>query len=241
MTETEQPHISINGAILRPDLSGALWWPDERTLIVADVHFEKGAALAAQGHRLPAYDTATNLRLLEGLITHYQPKRLIALGDSFHDRTSGNRMDDSARASLNALADKTQLVWILGNHDPALPEWLRGDQTAELALDPLVFRHEPQEAPALGEIAGHLHPCARIRSNRNSRTFRRRAFVEDGTRMILPAFGAFTGGLNACDPAFAPIFKNKFSAWMIGRDVIVRVPSHGLLPDRHRLGSVATN
>lgn len=241
MTEAEQPDIEINGARLRPDLSGALWWPEERTLIVADVHFEKGAALAAKGHRLPAYDTAANLKLLTRLVSHYAPKRLIALGDSFHDRASGNRMDEGDRMQLNSLADSAELIWILGNHDPALPDWLRGAQTAALALGPLIFRHEPEEAPAMGEIAGHLHPCARIRSTQRSRTFRRRAFVEDGTRMILPAFGAFTGGLNACDPAFAPLFKDSFNAWMIGRDVIVRAPSTGLLPDRVRLGSVATN
>ncbi len=239
MTRAEPTHTQVNGATLTLDISGAVWWAAERTLIVADVHFEKGAALAAQGHRLPAYDTAANLKLLEALVAHYQPKRLIALGDSFHDRLAGGRIPATEQARLNALANATHLIWILGNHDPALPDWLRGDQTAELALGPLVFRHEPQEAPAPGELCGHLHPCARIRGKNDRRTFRRRAFLEDGTRMVLPSFGAFTGGLNALDPAFAPVFNGAFNAWLIGRDVIVRAPSTGLIGDRKRLADSA--
>ncbi|MGB0920233.1 MAG: ligase-associated DNA damage response endonuclease PdeM [Alphaproteobacteria bacterium] len=242
MTGAEPITTNIHGAMLTLDISGAAWWAAERTLIVADVHFEKGSALAAQGHRLPAYDTAANLGLLEKLIAQYQPKRLVALGDSFHDRAAGKRIPVAEQQRLNALADKTALIWILGNHDPALPAWLRGEQTAELALGPLVFRHEPQDAPVAGELAGHLHPCARIRGrglNRPGRSFRRRAFLEDGTRMVLPSFGAFTGGLNALDDAYAPVFPGPFNAWLIGRDIIARAPSTGLIEDRKRLADFA--
>jgi DNA ligase-associated metallophosphoesterase len=197
--------LTLLSASLALDHSGALWWPAERTLVVADMHLEKGSAYAARGQMLPPYDSAATLALLTRLVLRLKPHRLIALGDSFHDVRAGERMDAGLAEALTGLAAGLDVVWIAGNHDPEIPAFLPGARQGELRLGPLAFRHEPLKACEPGEVAGHLHPAAKVVSDRGR--IRRKAFVTDGTRLLLPAFGAFAGGLNLRDPAIGTLFR----------------------------------
>lgn len=228
--KTAQTSISLCGETVEPLIEGALYWPSEKCLIVADLHFEKGSAYAARGVHLPPYDTSATLTRLEELIVRLKPDSVIALGDSFHDEGARARIAPSDAARINNLTNACEWTWIAGNHDP-LPEGFGGTIADEVRRGSLVFRHEPAPAPATGEVAGHLHPCAVVRVR--GRRLRRRCFASDGTRLILPAFGAYTGGLNVCDAAYVPLFAGRdFHAWMMGRDQIVPVSARRLMPDR---------
>jgi uncharacterized protein len=208
--------LHLLAATLALDQSGALWWPAEQTLVVADMHLEKGSAYARRGQLLPPYDSAVTLAQLTRLVARLRPRRLIALGDSFHDVQAGERMDHAVADALTTLAAGLDMVWIAGNHDPEIPAFLPGARLAELVLGPLTFRHEPLLAAAPGEIAGHLHPAAKVISDKGS--LRRKAFVTDGTRLLLPAFGAYAGGLNLKDAAIARLFDgDRLIAYVCGR------------------------
>ena len=221
--------LIVAGAALTPDPAGALWWEAERLLIVADLHFEKGSAYAARRVFLPPYDTAATLARLAALVAHYRPACVAALGDSFHDARALSRIAPADAEALRALGAGRDWIWIAGNHDRET----RGDfgeAHGEWRLGPLVFRHEPRPGAQPGEIAGHLHPAARIASRAG--VLRRRCFLGDGTRAILPAFGAFTGGLNIRDAAFGDLFAvNETSAHLIGRNAVHRAPMARCLPD----------
>ncbi len=197
----------VNSATLHLDHHGAVWWAAERTLIVADMHLEKGSAFAARGQLLPPYDSAVTLAKLTRVIARHRPQRLIALGDSFHDVGAQVRMDGVVFAALSALSASLEMIWITGNHDPEIPSGLPGERMAELVLGLLTFRHEPQKGSQPGEIAGHLHPAAKVVSERGK--VRRPTFVTDGSRMILPAFGAYAGGLNCMDQVIAGLFDQR--------------------------------
>jgi hypothetical protein len=184
------------------DLSGALFWEEQRLLVVSDLHLEKGSSFAARGILLPPYDTVATLSRLASVIARLNPRTVIALGDSFHDRTAHERLSAPDREALVALQARRDWVWISGNHDPALSSDLGGTIASEVAIGPIVFRHEP--TGRAGEIAGHLHPKARVATR--ARWLERRCFVGDGERMVMPAFGAYTGGLSIRDDAFAKIF-----------------------------------
>ncbi len=211
MVETR---FTVNDEQLFLDASGALWWPDQRTLVFADLHFEKGSSYARRGVMLPPYDTRATLTRLEALVGHYSPARIIALGDSFHDRTAAERLDDQERGRLARLGASTHWIWIAGNHDPAPPAFLSGQVAEEVAIGGLVFRHEPRASGARGEIAGHLHPCATV--TRRGRSLRRRCFVSDGQRLLMPAFGAYAGGLDVRDRAVKGLFPDQFLAFVLG-------------------------
>ncbi len=223
--------LSVNGATLLADISGALIWPDRRVLLAADLHLEKGSAFAAAGRLLPPYDTAASLRQLAAVMNHYAIEAVYCLGDSFHDEAAGGRIAASDAEQLAALTRRCHWTWILGNHDPAPPEGPWGGEVAEEAvLGPLILRHQASAGPALpaGEISGHFHPKAavRVRDKRLSR----RCFIGDGRRLILPAFGAYTGGLNVLDPAIASHFPGGFTVRMIGERDLYAYPSAALLP-----------
>ena len=222
--------LSVCGAALTPLPEGALWWADERILVVADLHFEKGSAFAERGVALPPYDTGATLNRLEKLMEKFEPETLIALGDSFHDRRAEKRMAKSDADRLIALTAACDWIWIEGNHDPVPPRRFGGSVQGEMTVGPLTFRHEPRPAPSTGEIAGHLHPCAAVRVR--GRRLRRRCFVSDTTRAILPAFGAYAGGLNVLDRAYAGLLPGRdFHAWMMGRDAVVPVSATRLEGD----------
>ncbi|MDF1721413.1 MAG: ligase-associated DNA damage response endonuclease PdeM [Minwuia sp.] len=225
MTTTE---MVVNGARLQPDPSGAVWWPAEGMLIVSDLHFEKGSAMARRGHGLlPPYDTATTLTRLEALLQHYRPARLLALGDSFHDRHAFSRLSANETDRLAALSQRQEMIWITGNHDPEPPDSIGGRILETYPCGPLLFRHEPVVGRAPGEVAGHLHPKARIRGR--GRQVRARCFATDGLRLIVPAFGAYTGGLDVMDAAFRPLFPKMFHAWMMTGDRVLPVRSDRLV------------
>ena len=206
--------VTVNGERLVLDAAGALWWPEERTLVFADLHFEKGSAYAGSGQMLPPYDTRTTLRRIGSLMERHSPARVIALGDSFHDRNAADRLDDSERESLMGFGRCAEWIWIAGNHDPAPPAWLGGSICDEIAIGGLVFRHEPSQVRAPGEIAGHLHPCKHV--VRRGRTIRRRCFASDGSRLLMPAFGAYTGGLDVRDAAVRMLFDSGFISYVLG-------------------------
>jgi DNA ligase-associated metallophosphoesterase len=194
------------------DLSGALFWERERLLVVSDLHLEKGSSFATRGVLLPPYDTVATLDRLAKVVVRYDPRAVIALGDSFHDHEAHKRLSASDRDALSALQARRDWIWISGNHDPMLPSDLGGVVATEVALGGIVFRHEP--TGAFGEIAGHLHPKARVSTR--GRSMERRCFACDGDRAVMPAFGAYAGGLSIRDKAFAKIFSADFIAHVLG-------------------------
>ncbi|MBU6461310.1 MAG: ligase-associated DNA damage response endonuclease PdeM [Bradyrhizobium sp.] len=209
----KQSHLTIAGISLVADLHGALFWEDQSLLVVSDLHLEKGSSFAARGVLLPPYDTVATLSRLAAVIARHDPRMVIALGDSFHDRTAHERLSSPDRAAIAALQARRDWIWICGNHDPALPSDLGGVVASEVAIGPISFRHEP--TGAAGEIAGHLHPKARVTTR--GRSMERRCFACDGERAVMPAFGAYTGGLSIRDAAFAKIFGTPgFIAHVLG-------------------------
>jgi DNA ligase-associated metallophosphoesterase len=224
----EPVEILLSGLTALLDISGALYLAEHDALVVSDLHLEKGSSLARRGFMLPPYDTQATLADLEAVIARYAPSRIVALGDSFHDRHGPERLDPVNRARLARLVEGRHWTWILGNHDPVLPETLGGECRDEVALGPLTLRHHPMPGPCC-EAAGHLHPVAKVVLH--GRGVRARAFLTDGSRCVLPAFGAYAGGLNACDKAFAPLFPQGFTAHVIGRTRIYALASAVLCGD----------
>jgi DNA ligase-associated metallophosphoesterase len=204
--------LAVAGVAMLADLSGALIWEEQRLLVVSDLHLEKGSSFASRGVLLPPYDTVATLSRLGAVIARHDPRMVIALGDSFHDREAHERLTRSNRDTLAALQARRDWIWISGNHDPALPSDLGGMVATEVAIGPIHFRHEP--TGAFGEIAGHLHPKARIATR--GRAMERRCFATDGERAVMPAFGAYAGGLSIRDAAFGKIFSLDFMAHVLG-------------------------
>jgi DNA ligase-associated metallophosphoesterase len=210
-----EPALSICCVDLLLDLSGAICWPEEGILVVADLHLEKGSSFAARGMLLPPYDTAATLALLGRVIARHAPRLVIALGDSFHDGDGPARVMPQDHATRMSLQRGREWVWIAGNHDPEPSQEIGGVFAKSLSLGPLTFRHEPTQGAEDGEIAGHLHPSARVAQR--GRTVTRKCFAASDRRMILPAFGAYTGGLNIRDRAFIKVFGAlAFTAHLIG-------------------------
>ena len=223
--------LFLNGHCLTPLKQGGLWWDEKKTLIVSDLHLEKGSSYARSGQLLPPYDTSATLGLLQDLITSYRPECVISLGDSFHDGQAAQRLSEPDHARLRRLIAATDWVWVEGNHDPDPPAELGGRSAACLEMGRLVFRHEP--TAMAGEVAGHLHPCARIAGR--MRTLRRRCFISDGHRLIMPAFGAYTGGLNVMNPAYARCFPDGGQMVFAMTDsAIIPISLNRLVPDTGR-------
>ncbi len=215
--------IAGEACVLR--CSGAMWVPEYRVLIAADLHLEKGSAYAARGQMLPPYDSRATLAKLRAEIEDLNPGMVVLLGDSFHDRDAIARLAEADRAEIAALSHQRDWVWLTGNHDhEALnlgvdADWpLSGEVVDMMALGPLRLVHEPGPGKQPGEVAGHLHPCARVAAH--NRSVRRPCFVTDGQRVILPAFGAFTGGLSALDPAISGLFDTPPMVAALGQDKV---------------------
>ena len=219
--------IGAAEALLR--CSGALWLAAQQTLIVADLHLEKGSSYAARGQMLPPYDTRETLRRLAEEVAALTPRTVILLGDTFHDRRSEDRLAADDAEALRELARGRTLLWVIGNHDADGPRLLPGEVAHELTLAGLTLRHEPQPGLQPGEVAGHLHPAARVRATRGS--VRRRCFITDAERLILPAFGAYAGGLNVRDAAFAGLFARAPIVGALGRDRVHAVGWRSLAGD----------
>jgi DNA ligase-associated metallophosphoesterase len=222
--------VQVAGTALLADPDGALYWADEKLLVVADLHLEKGSAFARRGVLLPPYDTASTLSRLARLVEHYAPRIVIALGDSFHDDHGPLRMSDLDRIKLKALQRARDWVWIAGNHDADLPRDIGGRFADILAIGGLTFRHEPSEQPPDGEIAGHLHPVARVAQR--GRAVSRRCFATDGRRLVMPAFGAYAGGLNVRDQVIFGLFGSlTFTAHMLGAQRLYAIAAERCLAD----------
>lgn len=177
---------------------GALFWPKRGALLVADLHFEKASWYAATGQMLPPYDTLATLADLAALVETLAPREIWCLGDSFHDDAGGARLPAAAQAGLRALTGATAFTWITGNHDRGLLDACGGAVRAEAEVDGVMLRHEACPHEARPELSGHFHPKLRVRLR--GRTVSRRCFVATPTKLILPAFGALTGGLDAAHP-----------------------------------------
>jgi DNA ligase-associated metallophosphoesterase len=223
--------LCVNGATLAADVSGALWWPAERLLAVADLHLEKGSSFARRGTLLPPYDSAATLARLQAAVERYRPQRLICLGDSFHDRHASARLAEGDVAVLRMLTQACDWIWIRGNHDPAPPAGLGGRTGASWTQGALLFRHAAVRGAAPGEVSGHLHPKATIA--RHGKRLGGRCFVTDGARLILPAFGSYAGGLDVLDPAIAGLFPDgRFEVHVVGRERLHRLTAAQLMRDR---------
>ena len=227
--------VRVMGELCVLRCSGALWLPAHGTLVAGDLHLEKGSAYAAGGQLLPPYDSRATLDRLEAEIAELKPARVVLLGDSFHDSRSIGRMAADDRTRLDRLAFGRDWVWLEGNHDrEALTaadadevSRLPGRVVGDMRLGALFLTHEPMAQAQDGEVAGHLHPCARVVAH--ARMVRRPCFVTDGRRLILPAFGAFTGGLNVLDPAIAGLFAERPMVAALGKDRVHALASAGLV------------
>lgn len=223
---TGEAAFTVAGARLIACGSGILWWPAHRLLAVADLHLEKGSAIAARGRFLPPYDTRATLERLETCIAARDPEHVVCLGDSFHDKRAAARLVDGDRERLAALVARQRWTWIEGNHDPLAPDGLGGEAARELRVGPLTFRHEAAtDRIASGEISGHFHPKAIVLVR--GRALHARCFATDGRRLVLPAFGAYAGGLNVLDAAMRPLFAGKPAVYALSRGRV-----HAIDPSR---------
>ncbi len=220
--------FSVAGVGAVCDPAGALYLPDLDLLVVSDLHLEKGAAFARRGQLLPPYDTLSTLRRLETVVTRYNPAIVVSLGDNFHDRVGSALMPPDFRAMIAAMARSREWIWINGNHDPDGTVDLPGRCADELRFGNLVFRHEPSLIDGRAEIAGHLHPSATVR--RREKSVRRACFATDGARLLMPAFGVLTGGLDLRHRAFSGLFDQAaLIAHLLGRDRVYSVRFGSLL------------
>lgn len=224
--------LQLQGETLDLDPSGALFLPRWAMLVVADLHLEKGTTFARRGSLLPPYDSHATLARLEALIERRHPDTVVSLGDGFHDRHGGSSLSPDLHDRLCALTRPRRWVWVTGNHDPLVPLSLGGAVVPELAVGGLVLRHVP--SGETGEIAGHLHPKARLATRR--RHLSCRCFAADEGRLLLPALGSFTGGLNVRDPAIARLFAAGFHAYLLGERRVHRFPHHVLSAEPDALG-----
>ena len=210
--------LHLAGERLLLDPSGAVYWPARNMLILADLHLEKGSAAAGRGRLLPPYDSRTTLDRIATLLRRYPATRLLALGDSFHDAEGAARLQAADQTRLAAMAQSVGFIWVLGNHDPRLPDSLPGTVAAEWSDGPLLFRHQAEIGRASEtEICGHHHPKASVPVR--GATVTRPCFVTDGhRRLMLPAFGAYTGGLDIGDAAIANLFPRSARIFLLGRE-----------------------
>jgi DNA ligase-associated metallophosphoesterase len=205
----------LAGERLMLDPAGALYWPAARLLAVSDLHLEKGSSLARKGMLLPPWDTRMTIERLALLMRHWRPRTLIALGDSFHDRHGVARLPTAEAARLHGMTQLLDVIWVMGNHDPVPAVGLGGRFVETHEAGPLVFRHQALSG-AKGEICGHHHPKAAMPTRSSEIT--RPCFVADARRVMLPAFGAYTGGLDVSHPAIASLFPGGGRVFLLGRE-----------------------
>ena len=220
--------VRLAGAAMLLDPHGALFWPAERLLAVADLHFEKGSSAARHGSLLPPWDTHATLDRLAGLIRRHAPRCVVAVGDSFHDPHASGRLQHGDVARMRAITRAVErFVWVQGNHDPRPPEAVGGEWHAVLQAGPLLFRHQAARASRNGwtcggEVSGHYHPKAHVAVR--GAVVTRPCFVSDGRRLILPALGAYTGGLDVRSAAISRFFPNGGKMFLLGRDRLFVFP-----------------
>lgn len=201
---------------------GALFWPARRALLVADLHLEKASWFARLGQMLPPYDSLSTLSDLSALVAVTGAREIWCLGDSFHDRDGCDRLPRRARDLLIELTTKTSWTWITGNHDPAFADHCGGAIVEEAEVDRLLLRHEADPTEVRPELSGHFHPKLRI--NHRGRQVSRRCFVATDRKLILPAFGALTGGLDAHHPEIGRAVGPHAQALVPVADRLLRFP-----------------
>ncbi len=190
--------FSFAGHALAAMPEGALFWPARRALFVADLHFEKASWFAKHGQMLPPYDSFATLAALEAVVEACDPAEIWCLGDSFHDAAGCDRLPAEVQAGLRAMTAARRFVWITGNHDAGMTDRCGGEVMAEARLGDLILRHEAEPDEPLPELSGHWHPKLRVAVR--GRLVARRCFVATATKLVLPAFGSLTGGLDATHP-----------------------------------------
>ncbi|WP_375691937.1 ligase-associated DNA damage response endonuclease PdeM [Pseudooceanicola sp. LIPI14-2-Ac024] len=206
--------FSFHGATLHALGSGALHWPDRALLVVSDLHLGKSERVARRtGQQLPPYETRETLSRLEADIEATGATSVLCLGDSFDDRAAALSLDEEELLWLTRLQAGRRWIWVEGNHDPG-PLGLGGEHRAELALAALTFRHIAQSG-AVAEVSGHYHPKASLTARGHSVT--RPCFLLDADRLILPAYGAYTGGLRSRDPVLATLMRPGALAILTGK------------------------
>ena len=201
---------------------GALYWPARRALIVADLHFEKASWFASFGQMLPPYDSAATLTALEASVAATDPAEIWCLGDSFHDSAGCERLPAAEQVRLRALTAAHDWTWITGNHDRLLGDHCGGAIVAEALVDGLVLRHEADQKDARPELSGHFHPKLRVRVR--GRLVSRRCFVATGSKLVLPAFGSLTGGLDVGHPEIVRAVGRVGEALVPLTDRLLRFP-----------------
>ncbi|GGE14963.1 metallophosphatase [Polymorphobacter glacialis] len=214
--------LSFAGESLRPQPCGALHWPAFDTLFVADLHFEKASAFARFGRLLPPHDSADTLACLIDALEATGARRIVCLGDSFHDRGGPDRLPAGPRAAIKSLTASLDWLWITGNHDEAAAASLGGRVMTEARIGPLTLRHEAVPGDPAPELSGHFHP--KVAVHIRGRRIVRRCFAVSATKIILPAYGAFTGGLDVADPAITSVMDGPVMAYVQEGHHLLRFP-----------------
>lgn len=214
--------LSFGGHAFQATAEGALYWPARGALLVADLHLEKGSWYAARGQMLPPYDSLATLSALTALVERTAAREMWCLGDSFHDVGGCDRLPDDAQRMLRSLTGNLAWTWITGNHDPAILDRCGGEVADEMVVDGVVLRHEAAAAESRPEMSGHFHPKLRLRVR--GRSVARRCYVATGTKLILPAFGALTGGLDVTHPAIRQAVGGAAQALVPVEDRLLRFP-----------------
>lgn len=209
--------LSLAGAALKAMSTGALWWPEQALLCISDLHLGKSERIARRGGtQLPPYETQDTLTRLAADLDQTGARTVVCLGDSFDDGAAADALPEAEKRWITQMQAGRRWIWIEGNHDPG-PLDLGGSHMAELALAPLTFRHIAQPG-ALGEVSGHYHPKASV--SLRGRTISRAAFIYDSERLILPAYGTYTGGLDTRSDVFAPLLRPEACAVLTGKTAV---------------------
>ncbi|HEY8288368.1 MAG TPA: ligase-associated DNA damage response endonuclease PdeM [Acetobacteraceae bacterium] len=208
--------IHLAGERLMLDPMGALFWPAAGLLAVSDLHLEKGSSFARKGMLLPPWDTHATLDRLSVLLRRWHPRIVVALGDSFHDADGAGRLPHGELDRLNAMTEAHRFIWVLGNHDPTPPSGIGGEWHEGFRSGPILFRHQAAAKADAGEIVGHHHPKAMVPTRGTSVS--RPCFVADRQRVMMPAFGAYTGGLDVRAPAIRRLFPTGGRVFLLGKD-----------------------
>lgn len=214
--------LSFAGETFYAADDGALHWPRLDALLVADLHLEKASWFARLGQFLPPYDSQETLSQLASVVERTRARRLYCLGDSFHDRFGCDRLPRAARDLLAGMAAALDWTWIVGNHDPSFADHCGGRISVEEAIDGIVLRHEAEARETRPELSGHFHP--KFRLNLKGRSVSRRCFVMAETKLILPAFGSMTGGLDVHHPEILRVVGADAAALVPVSDRLLRFP-----------------
>jgi DNA ligase-associated metallophosphoesterase len=214
--------FSFAGETFVASAEGALFWPARSALLVADLHLEKASWFARLGQFLPPYDSVATLTALNEVVQATGVTRLYCLGDSFHDKFGCDRLPDQARSLLLDMTSRLDWTWILGNHDPGFADHCGGTLVEELEVNGIILRHEAHRDDPRPEMSGHFHPKLRLQVR--GRRVSRRCFVASSSKLILPAFGSLTGGLDAHHPEIVKNVGPSASALVPLPDRLLRFP-----------------